>query len=147
MKIVVNRCYGGFGLSTEAICMYAERKGFKIYAYTQTKYKFKEGVEEYKRLDDKGNKKKGIRCYLKRCYLKKDLGETISKLQSDNSLWFSEYDIARDDKDLITVVEKLGKKANGDHAELEVVKIPDNIKWEISEYDGVETIEEEHKRW
>lgn len=27
MKLVINKCYGGFGLSREAIDLYAERKG------------------------------------------------------------------------------------------------------------------------
>jgi hypothetical protein len=31
MKIVINECYGGFGLSHEAIMLYAELKGFKLY--------------------------------------------------------------------------------------------------------------------
>lgn len=30
-KIVVNRCYGGFGLSHEAILEYAKRKGVKLF--------------------------------------------------------------------------------------------------------------------
>jgi hypothetical protein len=28
-KVVVNRCYGGFGLSKQAVELYAERKGLK----------------------------------------------------------------------------------------------------------------------
>lgn len=33
MKVVVNRCYGGFSLSYEAVMEYAKRKGIKIYAF------------------------------------------------------------------------------------------------------------------
>ena len=30
MKVVINRCFGGFGLSDEAIELYAEKKGIKL---------------------------------------------------------------------------------------------------------------------
>lgn len=29
-KVVVNKCYGGFGLSKQAVELYAERKGLKV---------------------------------------------------------------------------------------------------------------------
>jgi len=31
MKIVINVCHGGFGLSEKAICDYAKRKNIKLY--------------------------------------------------------------------------------------------------------------------
>ena len=57
------------------------------------------------------------------------------------------YDNDRTNPKLIEVVEKLGKKANGQCANLEVVEIPDGIDWEIDEYDGYEHVEEKHRRW
>ena len=30
MKIVINKCYGGFGLSQEAVLLYAKKKGFNL---------------------------------------------------------------------------------------------------------------------
>ena len=30
-KVVYNRCYGGFGLSDEAMLLYCEKKGIKVY--------------------------------------------------------------------------------------------------------------------
>lgn len=48
---------------------------------------------------------------------------------------------------LLRVVEELGEAANGKHAELEIVEIPDGIDWEISEYDGMEKVEEVHRSW
>ena len=33
MKVVINACYGGFGLSHKAIMRYAELKGFKLYPW------------------------------------------------------------------------------------------------------------------
>jgi len=41
----------------------------------------------------------------------------------------------------------LGKKANGGYAELKVVEIPDDVDWEITEYDGLEQVEEKHRVW
>lgn len=88
-KIVVNKCWGGFGLSKEAY--------------------------EYLGLEWDG-------------------------------FGFA-HDIEREDQKLVECVEKLGARANGLYAELKVVEIPDDVEWEISNYDGMETIEEIHRRW
>ena len=61
--------------------------------------------------------------------------------------YFYPSDIDRTDLDLIDVVKKLGNKANGTFSELKIVEIPDGIEWEISEYDGLETVEEKHRSW
>ena len=53
----------------------------------------------------------------------------------------------RSDPDLVAVVEKLRKRANGDHAQLEVVEIPDDVEWQIEEYDGIEHVAEKHRTW
>jgi len=53
----------------------------------------------------------------------------------------------RTDPLLIKVVEKLGNKASGTCASLKVIEIPDGIKWEITEYDGLEQVEEIHNSW
>lgn len=89
MKIVINKCYGGFGLSKEA----------------------------YKHLglvwDGCGHK----------------------------------YINNRTNPKLVKCVETLGCIANGSSAELKVVEIPDDVEWEINEYDGVEWISEKHRTW
>jgi hypothetical protein len=48
---------------------------------------------------------------------------------------------------LIEVIEELGDAANGDCAELAIVEIPDDVEWEISEYDGREHVAEKHRTW
>ena len=53
----------------------------------------------------------------------------------------------RNDPVLVQVVETLGDKANGRCAKLRIVEIPDNVNWEISEYDGNESVEEVHRSW
>lgn len=89
MKIVVNRCYGGYSLSEQAY--------------------------EFLGLDWDG--------------------------------YGFALDMERTDPRLVECVETLGDKANGSCAKLEVVEIPDDVNWYISDYDGIETIEEVHRSW
>lgn len=56
-------------------------------------------------------------------------------------------DIPREDPRLVACVEKLGAKANGQHAQLSVVEIPDDVEWFIDDYDGNEIIHEQHRTW
>ena len=139
MKIVVNRCYGGFGLSDRACEMVMKRKGLGCFRYKQTKYKYRDGVEEYIRCETFGTTD------IFGHYQTEDLGEKVDKLPNETYWWYGKLE--RDDADLITVVEELGKEANGRHAELEVVEIPDGVNWEIDDYDGIETIHEVHRSW
>lgn len=63
-------------------------------------------------------------------------------IESDN------YNAYRSDPRLITAIEKIGlKNSNGDFAKLKIIEIPDDIDWEIDEYDGVETVHEKHRSW
>jgi len=55
--------------------------------------------------------------------------------------------IDREDPRLIKVVKKLGEKANGPLANLKIVKIPADIKYEIEECNGVEWLVDEHRFW
>ncbi len=57
------------------------------------------------------------------------------------------WDGERDDPYLVTVVEELGKGANGSCSSLEVVSIPDDVEWQIEEYDGIEWVAEKHRTW
>jgi len=113
MKIAVNRCFGGFSLSDEAIKRYGELKGLNLET-TSTTY----GVSEWYVVDEIGDKE-----------------------------YFWTFNIERDDPILIQVLEELGKDANGSHAKIEVVEIPDDVKWQIEEYDGAEHIAEVHRTW
>ena len=55
--------------------------------------------------------------------------------------------IARDDVNLVTVIDELGVMANGDFAELAIVEIPWAVDWVLQEYDGKEWIAERHRTW
>jgi len=74
-----------------------------------------------------------------------DERQAYNKQYSDET--FGEEDINRCDPVLIQVIEELGDVANGDHAELAIVEIPDDVQWEIAEYDGSEHVAEKHRVW
>ena len=84
MKIVINRKYGGFGLSKEA---------YEYLGIQWDKYGF-------------------------------------------------EFEHDRTNPKLIECVEKLGEKADGRYAKLVVVEIPDDLDYEIDDYDGMERVVE-----
>ena len=140
MKIVINICHGGFGLSHEAVMLYAKLKGIKLYAYANPR-------DANGRLNPYSHvpydPKKGKEDYVS--YFTKPMGDD-GKL--DDKAYFSpDHDIERTDPFLIKAVERLGEKAGGRFAKLKVVKVPNGIKWEIHDYDGMESIHEKHRSW
>jgi len=144
-EIVINKCWGGFGLSHEAIMLYAELAGFKLYPFVEIREKKSKGwsptTDKNKPYVDEGSKDSPYDLIF---YSKKPLK---SDGTYENGSWFCDDDIKRDDENLVKVVEMLGDKSFGEHAELKIIKIPANIKWVIDDYDGQESIEEEHKSW
>jgi uncharacterized protein (UPF0210 family) len=56
-------------------------------------------------------------------------------------------DEARADPDLIEIIERLGSKANGSCAQLEIAEIPNGADFEIDEYDGNESVVPPRQRW
>ena len=117
MKVVINRCYGGFGLSEEAMMMYSDVKRLNL-----------------KVVRDKKFDSLGITHYY------------LDGIES-NETYFSDRRIERNDKELVAIVELLGDKANGGYADLRIVEIPDGVDWEIEEYDGKEWVSEVHRTW
>lgn len=58
------------------------------------------------------------------------------------------YKIPRDDPQLIQVIKDKGSEfVSGQFAELEIVAIPDDVEWQIEEYDGFEWVAEKHRTW
>ena len=116
MKIVINKCYGGFGgISYTAAKLLIDR-GWKV----------SDGFTE-------------------------DGGDYVDK-DAKILLWRKEYSIiesnvSRTDKDLVEVVEILGGDADGTCSSYSVVEIPDDVDWQIDEYDGLEWITEKHRTW
>jgi hypothetical protein len=60
---------------------------------------------------------------------------------------WSYYDIERNNQYLVRVVEELGDDVNGRFSELKVVDIPDDVEWQIDDYDGLEWVAEKHRIW
>lgn len=115
MKVVINSCYGGFGLSDDAIKLYGELKGLNLISH----------AGEYSELT-------GLDWY-------------VDEVKEEN--YFCYRDIERDDPLLVQVVEQLGEAANSQYSALKIVDIPNNVEWQIEEYDGNEWIAEVHKTW
>lgn len=136
-KIVINSCHGGFGLSHEAMLRLAEIKEFDIYPEKSKWFWTYWLVPESERVE----RKDGIAFY----------AMPIEERHEYNALYKEQTihvgEIPRDDPVLAQVVEELGKKANGDHAGLKVVEIPDDVEWQIEEYDGAEWVAEKHRTW
>ena len=57
------------------------------------------------------------------------------------------YDDDRSNPTLVKCVEELGSAAGGPYASLKIVEIPNNVDWELENYDGVESIHEVHRSW
>lgn len=134
MKIILNKCYGGFGLSKEAYELYAKKKGLTLYPYYDSSK------------DNFTTLKKGDSSFLT-YYFIEDFGDEVFKNKMDwsKNLYLNyEY---RNDPILIEVVEELGEKANGRFSNLVVVDIPDNIDYVIDDYDGIETLHENVRTW
>ena len=77
--------------------------------------------------------------------LHKNLGDVINRLP-DEVIW-DEGDLKRDDPDLVNAVEELGEQANTAFSKLKVVEIPNNVEWEICDYNGMESVHEGHRSW
>ena len=60
---------------------------------------------------------------------------------------FGEWEIERNDPILVEVVEQLGDLANGHYSKLKIVEVPDDVKWYIYDYYGVEEVHEKHRKW
>lgn len=142
MKVVLNRCFGGFGLSPLAIKKYAEYSGQEVYFYEQSKYRNRDHFDEWRKLteDDELARASFITC--------NDCGTSFRRLPTAIRM-FNSSDLKRNDEILVRVVEELGTKANGTYASLQVIEIPDETFDDsyIDDYDGVETIHENHKYW
>jgi len=139
MKVVINSRFGGFGLSLLGELEYLKLKGKEAFIYKQTKYAYRDGVDLYEKV---GLNNGGLFSLT----LTKDMGDSFTTLPDDEFL-FSSREIERTDEDLVKVVEMLGTKAFGEYSSLKVVEIPDDISWHIDEYDGAETIHEDHRSW
>lgn len=140
-KVVINSTHSGFGLSPEAV-LELFRRGCRGIEATKVEDAFPESGEgSVSSLDEQ--------IVRWRAYLSS--GEPLDIFQtyfsSDERFVLAFPKIARDDRDLVAVVEEMGIRANGPLSTLEIVEIPEDVVWEIAEYDGLEHVAEAHRRW
>jgi hypothetical protein len=137
MEIVINKCYGGFNLSVKGQMVYCEKKHGQAYLY-------------------KAGEERGMATqvpYTDDCtstldyYISPEDHKGMVDLSDINCIW--RWEIERDDPALIATVKELGEEANGNNARLKIVEIPDEVgdNWHIDNYDGMETIHENHRSW
>ena len=120
MKVVINEDFGGFGLSDKAFEMLLDKKGIEWEKVNTGKTFGFDRISYF----HKGH-------------------------AGDDKYYISDYDYYenRSDKDLVEIVERLGSAADGKFSSLKVVEIPEDIDWQVMEYDGREWIAERHRTW
>jgi hypothetical protein len=152
MKIVVNKCYGGYLLSPKAVARMAELRGQKAYFFIGGF-----GTQPHRQVSMRRAEKE---------WLWSAFNTPTPQTPPDARAWASMSDEERKEANdacraemldrrpdprhdllLVQVVEELGDEADGAHADLEVVEVPDGIKYEILEHDGFETICEVGHFW
>jgi hypothetical protein len=142
MKLVINRCYGGFCLSDQAY----ERLGalgIPIVKYQAPENdgnipsEHKRGHEAIfdSRLDDLPRSEDEV--------FRRDLRTAFRESRYFDAWTFQD----RSHPLLVRVVEELGQAASGLHAELAVIEIPDDVEWQLCECEGREWVAEKHRRW
>ena len=132
MREVVICQNGSFGLSPYAIDLIAKSRGQRA-----TFYKAFEGGK--------------IVISLSTAVKSNAFGVLLRDSESENSIDFNQYDIPRDDPDLIKTIKKLGEKANTQYSSLKIVEIPFEVKYTIiqmhSSFSDNEYIIENHREW
>ena len=127
-KVVINKCFGGFHPSKKAIlelmklgCPHIQKTPLKFFAafFKLSEQETRDLIENYMELPIIGD-------------------EVIAEKHDGQD---------RSCPILVAVVEKLGEEANSKYSQLKIVEIPDDVEWEIDEYDGVEIIVEKHRSW
>ena len=140
-KIVVNVCHGGFGLSDEGIKYYAKLKGITLYPESNSRYP---GLGPTYWLMPKDERPEIL---TDEAFHQAPLEARRKSNAAYSASQLYDKDLERDDPHLIQTVEDLGDKANGRFGKLEVTEIPDDVDWQIGEYDGTEWVEEKHRTW
>lgn len=118
MKVVINTCFGGFGLSDAAY--------EKLIEWGVPAVRYEKGDRATDRvIYDRG----------------------LIPPSFGNRYWDSWTSGDRANPLIVRAVEELGSAANGQFADLRVVEVPDGVQWEIDEYDGNESVAEKHRSW
>jgi hypothetical protein len=137
-KVVVNSCWGGFGISKAGMLRYAQLKGITLYPepnqFQMMTYYTVPAEQRVQPLSPEQWQ-----------------AATTEQRMANNDAYSKQTihcsDIPRDDPALVQVVEELGDAAADQYAELRIAPVPDDVKWTIEEYDGKEWVAEVHRTW
>ena len=69
----------------------------------------------------------------------------VTARPDDDDFPIQVWDIARDDPDLVSVVQQIPED-EGD-TDLRVIEIPDDVDWQIDDWDGMEHIVDRKRIW
>lgn len=158
MKIAINRCFGGFVLSPYAEQRYAELTGRECYFFKQDYNKtYVDAPHEYTPIAIE--EASGILFYVcldipnpMEIFSKKLWRDMTRDEQIEQNSLYDKHvirlgNLKRNDPLLIQIIEELGEQANGSCAELKIVEIPNDVNWEINDYDGMESVRETSREW
>lgn len=156
-EIVINVCFGGFSLSPRAVKRMAELQGRECYFFTTD---FAEKATRYQPADPDALRPSIFLTafdipnpneVLVGSNTENWHAMSTEERQAANELYGRHCITSRPDDRadplLVQVVKELGEEANGSHAKLRVVEVPDGVEWEIDEYDGNEHVAEKHRTW
>lgn len=143
MKIVINACYGGFGLSHKAMMRYFEIKGQTVYP-EKVKPFFDSLIFNKEKNDDDDI----FFSYWMYWTLPQEKRKDSLGIKNPTAEHIDYYNIERNDSALVQTVEELGSEgASSLLSKLKIVEIPDDVGWTIEEYDGSEWVAEKHRTW
>lgn len=139
-KVAINTCFGGFRLSLKGALLYYELKGLEVFVYERTKSKYKDGVDEYRKITDL-DRIFDSHNFIEVEISQKDLGEIAYNVPFIDFLHI-DYDNKefREDRALIETIETLGNEANSSVSDIDIVTIPQWSRYSIDKFDGQEKI-------
>lgn len=141
-KVVINKCYGGFGLSPLAMKELAKLEGKKCYFFVE---------DSLVNINDCDNSSFWSAYSIKDPDFEKMSTQDEDGLYTTANQYSDSISIVepndRSCPNLVKVVEKLGADVNGAFADLKIIEIPQDVEYTIEEYDGIEWVAEVHKTW
>lgn len=159
MKVVINKCYGGFGLSARAVRRICELKGRPCFFFRRKpgasldEPMIPATAEDVDDADDLFYSAYDIPNPHDVLPDQRNWHEmTTDERRASNEAWEQHTiptgrEIERHDLDVVRAVEELGDAASGRFAKLKIVEIPDGVEYEVDEYDGMEHVAELHRTW
>ena len=162
VPIVLNYCYGGFGVSNEGIRRYLELKGLPFIEKARNYGSSAFYINEDNVFDQLMCRNCNFTiqdcdcdCISRFCTICDDLRKMKCTCKPNEHSFYSgcrctekyfceDINFKRTDPLLVQVVKELGEKANGYCAKLAIEYLPKGTKYIINEYDGHESLQTEH---